>query len=334
MRARPFWLLATLTGVLALSTSLLVSETLLRITGHPPWRRVAPPEHEAVLFEADAVRGWRSKPGHHVFVPRPGESREVRFTILPDGSRATGPEPPRDRSAPLWALVGDSFGQGWGLSDEETLAWRLQARWPGVRLRNDATGGYGTYQSLLTLEERFAADDRPEAAVYAFTQVQEERNVATARWLRSLAITSRSGMAAVPHVTLDPEGRLVRHPPLRYPEWPLREVLATVTFLQDLVATRQGAARAAQARDATERLILELQDLCLRHGSRFIVLLLDFTPADRHHHLAFLRRHRIESVDCALPIPLSRRIPRDGHPNAAHQRAWEQCVVGALGSVP
>ena len=329
MRARRSWLFALLTAGIAVALSLAAAELLLRVAGRGPWSPPPPRPHEAVLFDPDPVRGWQPRPGRHEFPGRPGDRRSVVVTQAADGSRATAAEPVA--SGPVWVLVGGSFAQGWGLSDEETLAWRLQARWPGRRVRNHAVGGYGSYQSLLTLEELFAGDEPPDQVLYGFAEIHEERNVAAPRWLRSLALTSRSGMAAVPYVTLEGP-RLVRHPPSAYPAWPARTLSATVTFLQDLAASRAGAARAAAARPATERLLLEMQDVALRHGARLAVVLLDLSPAGRAHYLRFLRLQRLEAVDCALPIPLSRRLPEDGHPNAAHQRDWEACVAAALGS--
>src|SRR4051812_5489250 len=75
------------------------------------------------IFDADAELGWRLRPGSYRTF-----AGDKTVTILRDGSRATGsPEKP----APDLALLGCSYTLGWGLSDDETFAWKLHERFPG-----------------------------------------------------------------------------------------------------------------------------------------------------------------------------------------------------------
>ena len=64
--------------------------------------------------------------------------------------------------------------------------------------------------------------ERPDIVLYGFAPMHEARNVATADWLRGIALSARTAIAAVPFVTIDAEGGLVEHPPSRYPTWPFR----------------------------------------------------------------------------------------------------------------
>src|SRR5579885_1261991 len=137
---------------LGVGVSLIAAEILLRAIGIPPWRdHIGPSNGAPALSEHPHVLGWRNRPGAVINIRPSGDP--FRWTILVDGRRSTGPAGPPGR--PIVALIGCSFTQGIGLSDDETYAWDLQARNPRVEIRNYGTGGYGTYQSLLVLERLF-----------------------------------------------------------------------------------------------------------------------------------------------------------------------------------
>jgi SGNH hydrolase-like domain, acetyltransferase AlgX len=59
---------------------------------------------------------------------------------------------PTDLSRADVALIGDSYVEGWGLSDEETISARLAARLH-VQVANLGTAGYGSIQELKVLEK-------------------------------------------------------------------------------------------------------------------------------------------------------------------------------------
>lgn len=52
-------------------------------------------------------------------------------------------------------LVGDSFVQGVGADDDETLGWRLAAALPGRHVINLGVAGYGSDQELLSVGDFF-----------------------------------------------------------------------------------------------------------------------------------------------------------------------------------
>src|SRR4051812_31296349 len=47
-------------------------------------------------------------------------------TFLPDRSRATSTEPRENDQRPVVLVLGCSYTQGFGVSDQETFAWKLQ----------------------------------------------------------------------------------------------------------------------------------------------------------------------------------------------------------------
>src|SRR5262249_40029665 len=152
--------------------------------------------------------------------------------------------------------------------------------------------------------------------LYGFIEPHELRNIGHPLWLQLQAVHSRTGSVATPYCTLDGRGELVRHPPERYPQWPLRESLATVTFLEGAYADFTGRARAKQGRAVTQRLMLEMNHLSAAHGARFAVVLLHLdTPAAKDDYTAFLGRNGIDVIDCAYPLTPAMLVPRESHPN-------------------
>jgi hypothetical protein len=320
--------LVVATALVALALGLALGEALLRGAGRGPWRRAELPGSEPVMHDPDPELGWRNRPGSYVYPGYTAGAPEVRVTYLADGTRATGFR--GGAGAPEVWLVGDSFMQGWGLSDDETLAWRLQERYPGIRLVNFGTGGYGTWQSLLRLEGALQIREPPRLVIYGFIPAHEKRNVATADWLREQASAARGGMIAVPFASLDGDGFLVRHPPQAYPRWPLDERSALVAFAQDLLARAQAARRVAEPRRTTQTMLREMQRLCAARGTRLAVVFFWIDREGLADYGRFLRANGIEVVNCTRPLTLDLVIAGEGHPNGKLNALWADCVSRRL----
>jgi len=306
--------------------AVLAGELVVRASGERPWSEWPLEPGEQGVFAPDSVLGWRARPGRIDFPVRGGT---VRVTRLEDGSRATGSGPADPGSR--MAVIGGSFAEGWGLPDEETLPWKLQAALPEVEVRNHAVGGYGTYQSLLRLEQLFAAADPPDRVVYGFTELHEERNVANPRWLRDLAQVARRGHVAVPYATLGPAGRLERHPPESHPLWPLRSRLALVNVVQSAWLQHRGRGRLEQRHEVTRRLLFAMDQLCRTHGARLLVAVL-WAPQTADFYVQSLRQRGIPVVDCNLAQRPRLIIEGDGHPNGQATSELARCILEALGA--
>lgn len=328
-------LFAALTALAAAAAALVAAEVLVRLTVGMP--AAVEPRDAGLpsLHEPDLVLGWRNKAARVVWPGRgPDEGRPIVYTFEPGGRRATGVAPVRDRPAAV--LVGCSYTQGWAVTDDETFAWRLQDRFPALAVVNLGTAGYGTHQSLLALERFLAAGGhRTALVVYGFIENHELRNVAPALWLRALATATAAGPLAVPFATLDPGGRLRRHAPERYPDWPLDDRLASVALLEARVADWRTAPRLAQGRAVTEALLAELHALTTAHGATLVVAILEALPPARRHYAAWLAARDIEAVDCVDP---RRRGPRDqvpgyGHPGREVNATWAACIGDAVAAL-
>ncbi len=315
-------------AALALLGMLAAGELLVRAAGRTPWRPLEVDRDEPTAHEPDPVLGWRARPGSHVFPPRSPGAGPVRMTFHEEGDRAAGdPAPGVSR---VLLFVGGSYTQGWAVSDGQSFPALLQERFPTWRVENFGTAAYGTYQSLLVLEERVRLGDPVRAVVYGFIADHERRNVADPLWLKTLSLLSRRGAVDVPYCTIDDEGELVRHPPARHPQWPLHERLATIALLEDAVALRCGRHRFGQGRAVTERLLLELDAVARGAGARLLVALLDAPPRARQHYAEFLDEHGIPVADCADPIPPEDRVEGDGHPGPRAHARYAACIGDAL----
>jgi hypothetical protein len=247
-----------------------------------------------------------------------------------DAARSTGGRP--GSGGGTVAIVGGSFTEGFAISDDETFAWKLQERFPGLRIRNYGHGGYGTYQSLLLLERVLSQRPAPVMAVYGFYEGHEIRNVATADWLRMLSMMLRRHTSiSVPYATLGGDGVIVRHPPESYPLWPLREYSAVVTFLQHGHARWLARRRTAERAAVTEQLLLEMKRACEANGTDFVVALLYMNAQNRTRYSELLRSHGVAFADCARPLPPAYQVPGDGHPNQKLNAIWASCIAKVIG---
>ena len=320
-------LLPALTLLVTLTVMGVGAEILLRVAGREAWTHIADNPDHPVIFQADSTLGWRHKPGDYVFPPFWPRGPEVHMRFLEDGSRNTGTPP--DAGPDTLVAVGGSFTEGFAISDHQTFSARIQQRFPEVTVKNFGTGAYGTYQSLLMLEEILGGGPAPIIALYGFFEGHELRNVATAEWLRFLSRHARrhGSAIAIPYATFDSNGTLLRHPPEPYPRWPLRARSATLTFLQDLYAQQRIGPREGQAATVTRRLIVEMNRLCETQGVSFAVVLLNMTPNNRRDYASFLTGQEVPYLDCALPLSPADQVQRDGHPNAAMNTRWANCIA-------
>ena len=316
-----------LTVLVAAAIGFGILELGLRAAGFTPWER-APMPYVPLMQEPDPELGWRNLPGRYVF----GKSEAIEMTFWPGGSRATGPEPLAQERQVL--VLGGSFTQGWAVSDAETYAYRLQEAFPGVEGRNLGTAGYGTLQALLALERALEAAPRaPALVLYGFNDFHDTRNVATPQWLRMLSRVSQLGTVSTPYASLDADEGLIRHVPARYPDWPLKRRLAAVALFEEWVTEVSGIARSQSAVAVTEALLLEMDRVTRAAGSRLLVVALSgFDPKARDRYMAFLRRSRIDVLDCTYPDDGTRQllVPDYGHPNATVNLYWASCIQPAL----
>jgi lysophospholipase L1-like esterase len=146
--------------VIAVAGALTCAEFALRVAlgdrfaAGPPPRRV-----ERVLGRYDAERGWSLTPGGAARVQSPGCAYDVALNSCGYRDRE---RPPRAAGVRRIVFLGDSYGFGWGVAQDECVSALLE-RDPrvGAEVVNLCVPGYGTDQELWTFErdgERLAPD--------------------------------------------------------------------------------------------------------------------------------------------------------------------------------
>ena len=134
----------------------------------PGW---APTRAERADFWAyDELLGWAHRPDQHGRFVHRDFSVEVR--INSQGLRAAEYSYERNSSSRMLVL-GDSFGWGFGVEQDERFSEILERRHPDWEVINASVSGYGTDQQLLYLDRRgrrFA----PDAVLLLFTNTDFE----------------------------------------------------------------------------------------------------------------------------------------------------------------
>ncbi|OAD24136.1 exported protein [Candidatus Thiomargarita nelsonii] len=322
-----------ITFFFSLIVIIVSSEFLLRLTEHLPYRPRDSAINPVAMYEQDSKLGWKNKEGKYPILGYVQNSKEITFstggtwTFLPGGMRSTGGGQ-LDKPRKL-VIVGGSFTQGYGVSDNETYPWKLQSKYPSVQVLNYGTSGYGTYQSLLALERIFSKSVPPVIVLYGFIGHHEVRNVAPYEWLEAIA----RKYSSLPYCTIDYyKNNLIRHSPESYPVWPLREKLAIVNFFQKQYMKLKTIGRGSQKRRVTEKLLLEMNSLCKNNSTKFAVVLLSCKNETKSHYIKFLKNNHINYIDCVYPLTPDKRLSWDRwHPNGVMNTLWADCIGEALG---
>ena len=305
-----------------------VLELGFRVTGVSP--RTSPEVDRPITsyFIRDEELGWRNRPVH-VTSWRVSSDRKTVYRILPDGSRQTSDSP---RPGPTVLLLGGSFVNGaTTLSDEEGVAWKLQALLPEDNVKNFGTLAYGTYQSYLLLRRLIETGTPPRFIVYGFFPFHIERNVAALNWLYSMSVLSRETVE-IPYVTLSESGRLAPKTHwARYRTLPGATLLSSVAWLELRLAAIEERSRVERANEKTLAVIHEMKSLAERHGAQFAVSVLSSgDPREEKVKAAFPNN----LIDCPIAdnwLDDERfLVEEDRHPSGDIHTAWATCVANFI----
>ena len=323
---RSTWLPRLILLLSAVAVGLVVGEIAARLVGIRPIAALPLPVQVAMEHP---LLGWVNRSGVHLS----WDTGNAPMTFWPDGRRATraAPEAPPEAVGRI-ALIGGSFTQGYGVEDEHTFSWLLDARFPGLGVDNYGTGGYGTYQSLLLLEEFFRQPEfRPNLVIYGFAAFHGERNVGAYRHVVTLR-TQVGERLAPPHVLIA-QGELAHRAPFYIRGWPLedRSALVSLVHLSQLRWTLRG--REEQIEPVTQRLLARMDRLARDRGSRLLVVILEGQQRDQKGqapYAHFLREQGIAYVDCIHPEygdDPRLRLGGSGHPSPVLHAAWADCIA-------
>jgi hypothetical protein len=298
--------------LLLLVVSLAGAEGMLRLLGYPPWWAMDPNwGGPAAEYQCDPDLGWRPRQGQF-HLHWSDQTGETLYTNWSQGRRATMEQQEAWDSSgrPQVLLFGDSFVQGYELSDSDTLPWIVQHRHPELKVSNFGSGNYGTYQSYLAIRKWV----REPAAVYYFLNgFHEERNAGDRSWLR---VNRKPATGCFyPYAELS-GGELRQERSDGYLVWPLSRRLRSVAMLQEYVEIFDSYLRVRNKRALTETLLQKMDEAVRAQGGKFTVILFDMDAVQRAEYRRFVQSRGINFVDCDRPEMKDRklRLP-DNHPN-------------------
>jgi hypothetical protein len=323
----------------SIALTLIVLELASRWMGIVPTPAVTKPHLDSGGWAVrDPLFGWKNKLG----TDKVGSSA---MTFWSDHSRATGPkETPR---SPDIVFVGCSFTQGYGLNDDETMAWQVQAAHPDLVIKNFGTGGYGAYQALLMIEDIFRQPQVPKLVIFDFFYWHTVRDIAPFQWVRGFR-DKRGEVVAPPYMLGDGS----EHAPIFYGPWPLEERSSFVSMarLAYLKARHPSSMDKATDVAVATKIFARMQEVVASRGSKLVVAVLDPWPAEDGPQWAewlplikpiqegtpevrqFLKdgadKGRLEFLECSPNETLSKpefKLP-DGHPNAVANAKWAACI--------
>lgn len=318
----------TITVLTSIILALILSECLLRVFGFEPWRYKKLDTNEPIMTEYDPVLGWRNKKGKYIVTPYNPSGKPIYMTFHGNGERLTDTDS-ADRKGEI-VIVGGSYSQGQAVSDSETYAWKLQKKYPSLKVVNYGTGGYGGYQSLLVLERELPRMAFPKIVLYGFIGHHEVRNVVPESWLRTLSSYSRRRHVSIPYATFDNDVGMIRHPPETYLSLPFRESLALVALIEQACVKFRSRNRYKQRRMVTEAVLLQMDKISREYGANFIVVLLQVKKHIKKHYINFLKQNNIQFIDSVYSIPKKMRVPGEGHPNGKMHTIWSRRISSVL----
>jgi hypothetical protein len=113
-------------------------------------------------------------------------------------------------------MAGDSSMFGWGLNDEQTIPWLIQARVPNFEVINLSLTSYSTIQSLLQLEHVMPSLSSNDIVVIEYHQLSNKLNVEASDVLENLKSgyetelgdAARMREAELPFGDIDAQGKV------------------------------------------------------------------------------------------------------------------------------
>jgi hypothetical protein len=307
--------------LISLMVGLAGAEGILWFGGYPTWWQMLHISRDDSEYAPDPELGWKNREGQFDMVD-PQRAAPFHYTNWSQGRRATADrEPAPNSAAPRVLFFGDSYVQGYGLSNPQTFAWLVQQAHPELTVSNFGTADYGTYQSYLAIAKYVHG---PCSVFYLFNSFHERRNVADPDWVR--VVTEPPAGLFFPYADLS-GGALRDEVSPGEMVWPVSRWLRTAALAQDYYQRFASYLRVRNKRGVTEALLVKMNQRVLAAGGKFTVILFDMAPDERRSYRDFARSHGIRFVDCDHPEMTDKRLRlSDGHPNEELNRLLAQWI--------
>ena len=322
--------------LILLLLSVVAAEATARLAGISPVPRPAAVANESFLYIEDQQLGWYNRPRiKQTAVTVVGRPHTI--SSLENGARVTSNSPTsgRDGVRRDVIFIGCSFTHGFGLNDDETYAWKVQAARPAWNVHNFGVNGYGTCQAYMLLKRLFERDKwHKPVVIYGFIDDHEDRNVADYKWHYGLSRLSSTGNASLPSCMLDSSGSIVFNALRPYPQFPFRHTLATISVLETLYLKFAGASLAEQKRQITEQLLVDMEAFVRAQSGQLAVLLFDAGGrSSRYREFLERRKIRVVNLNRTGQKITGSLTQADGHPNGRMADLIAERVVELVDSL-
>ena len=301
-------------------------ELIIRLLGYGPWETIKTDLREPITYEYNEKLGWKPKEGVYIFPPWSEKGKYTKLTVLKDGNRYNGELSTYDGEV---LVIGGSATQGWAVDDQETFSWFLQKKLENLKVNNYGVGAYGTYQSLLLLEN-IIENKNTKYVIYGFIKHHEVRNIAHGSWLYLLTRYSRRGFLAMPYASLDQENRLVKNSPVQYINLPFREQSALVAKIEKKIMKMKSVLRDGSKTRITQEILLEMKKISEINKSEFVFVFLETNPRILNLYSNFLKKNNISFINCSYPEKKEYLVENEGHPNEKLHNLWANCIYDKI----
>lgn len=315
-KIKKFFVLITI-----ISLSILSLELMLRFFGYTPWKYI---NDRTFINKPDATKGWIAKEGSYEVIASKEYMEKTTINILEEGNRFTGLDSKKKEKI---IIIGGSFTQGWGVNDNETYSFNLQAQIKNYEILNFGQSGYGTVQSYLLLKEIFNKYDNIKLVLYGFIDHHEYRNVARAEWLEILLkFSSKNNKVKpkIPYAILNSENKIIIKDPISYIQLPLREFSALVNVIEKIYMKVITKSRKKIQKDLVDKLSLEINNITESKKAKFIFVNL---KSNIEEHKIFFLKNKINFVDCDLNLNNDLLVKGDYHPNQKAHNFYSSCIL-------
>jgi len=175
--------------------ALILSEIVIRIWLPSPYAAIRTASPQDTFFEYDPLLGWRGVPD----ATGPFNGRDFHVHVSNDGNGYRNARPQFVEGKINVLALGDSFGWGWGVENEEIFHARMMERDDRLNVYSMSAPGYSTDQEYLLLEEHL--EEHPH---------RQYAGVVLLFYFNDLLDTASKFMYAYPKplFTLSPEGDL------------------------------------------------------------------------------------------------------------------------------
>lgn len=309
--------------------SIFILESLLRLAGFKPWKSEFK-DHQSI-FEFDSKLGWISKEGEYL-INSSDSAKMNKFTIEKRSNRSSGK--PKENTRKEVVLIGGSFTQGAGVSDEETFAHHLQILLPKHKILNFGQAGYSTIQSFLLLNRILKPNDKKSVVIYGFITHHLRRNVARGEWLEILQKSTNTGFTrkpSIPFGVIDKRDNLIIKPRTSYLTLPLREKSSLITVVEKVYMKQTTRYRKKYQKKVFLKTVLEMRAIAKKNNNEFIVVNLGLDKKDQDDFLIEMsKKNKLNYLDCRTPDFEPFKLKNEYHPNNVGHKHFSKCISNFL----